>query len=73
MFDLYQAQDNATYRQSELNAAIAEDRLARAAQAGDPSSASERTSPVHRIVVAASDVLASVGGAFAAIGRPHRV
>ena len=73
MFDLYHAPDQAEYRQHELYAEIANDRLARSAQGTDTSSSDDRPSPARRVIAIVTDALATVGGAFAAAGhRPSR-
>jgi hypothetical protein len=74
MFDLYNAQDNAAYRQSELYDAIANDRLAREAQGKDQASAADRISPTRRVIAAMADVLNATTEALAAAGRrPHHI
>lgn len=72
MFDLYQAPETAAYRQAQLLAEVAADRLARSASEGDHPSTDDRRSPARRVTLFVTDALAALSAAVnAAARRPH--
>lgn len=70
MFNLYHADETASYRQSQLLDEVAADRLARSLRQDDQSSAVDRPSPAQTASRFVTDALASIGRTFH-LGRRH--